>query len=87
MVKTYTNPDPKRNNTGLVVTFEGVTPPKANITIESFSDNPISKVVLARTNDGMYTLWVDAAYDTIGDWTSDQAIARVKELALAGKKK
>ena len=35
----------------------------------------------------MYTLWVDAAYDTIGDWTSDQAIARVKELALAGKKK
>lgn len=87
MAKTYTNPDPKRENTGIVVTFEGVEPKKANITIESFSDNAVQKEVIARTNDGIYTLWADAAYDSIGDWTSAQAVARVKELALAGKKK
>lgn len=87
MAKTYTNPDPKRNNTGLVVTFEGVEPKKAKITIDSFSDSTTQKKVVARTNDGIYTLWADDAYDAIGDWTNEQAIARVKELALAGKNK
>ena len=87
MAKTYTNPDPKRNNTGLVVTFEGANPPKANITIDAFNDDTKNKSVIAKTSDGIYTLWADEAYDAIGDWTSAQAIAKVKELALAGKKK
>ena len=84
MANTYTNPDPKRNNTGIVVNFEGARP---NITINAFNDDARNKSVLARTNDGIYTLWTDTTYDSIGDWTSEQAIARVKELALAGKKK
>ena len=84
MARTYTNPDPKRNNTGIEVTFENGKP---KITIESINDNAKAKLVLARTDDGIYTLWADEAYDSIGDWTSAQAIAKVKELALAGKKK
>ena len=84
MAKTYTNPDPKRTNTGLVVNFEGARP---NITIEAFNDDTLMKIVVAKTNDGIYTLWSDASYDSIGDWTNAQAIDRVKELALAGKKK
>lgn len=84
MANTYTNPDPRRENTGLVVDFEGARP---NIIIESFNDSPTTKLVVARTNDGVYTLWSEEAYDNIGDWTSTQAVARVGELALLGKKK
>jgi hypothetical protein len=84
MAKTYTNPDPKANNTGLVVNFEGA---RTNITIDAFNDDTKNKSVIAKTSDGIYTLWADEAYDAIGDWTSAQAIAKVKELALAGKKK
>ena len=84
MAKTYTNPDPRRENTGIVVNFEGARP---NITIDAFNDDAKNKVVLARTSDGIYTLWADEAYDAAGDWTSAQAVAKVKELALAGKKK
>jgi hypothetical protein len=84
MAKTYTNPDPKRNNTGIEVTFENGKP---KIIIEAFNDDAKSKVILARTNDGIYTLWADGAYDSIGDWTTQQAIDKVRELALAGKKK
>jgi hypothetical protein len=84
MAKTYTNPDPKRNNTGIVVNFEGARP---NITIDAFNDDAKNKSVVAKTSDGIYTLWADEAYDAVGDWTSEQAIAKVKELALAGKKK
>jgi hypothetical protein len=72
---------------GLVVTFEGVTPAKANITINSFNDSTVHKTVSARTSEGMYILWTDAVYDAIGDWTSAQAIERIKELAIAGVKK
>ena len=84
MAKTYTNPDPKRENTGIVVNFEGA---RTNITIDAFNDDAKNKLVVARTSDGIYTLWADAAYDAVGDWTSEQAIVKVKELALAGKKK
>jgi hypothetical protein len=84
MARTYTNPDANTNNTGIVVNFEGARP---NITIEAFTDNPINKSVMARTTNGNYTIWTGEAYDSIGDWTSEQAIAKVKELTLAGKKK
>ena len=46
MAKTYTNPDPKRNNTGLVVTFEGANPPKSNITIDAFNDDTAALKIL-----------------------------------------
>lgn len=84
MAKTYTNPDAERSNTGLEVTFENG---KSKIIIQAFEDSAIKKVVAARTSDGNYVLWTDEAYDAIGDWTSAQAITRVKELALSGKKK
>ena len=84
MARTYTNPDPRRNNSGIEVTFENGKP---KISIESFNDNAKAKSVLARTDDGIYTLWADEAYDNIGDWTTEQAVARVRELALAGLKK
>jgi hypothetical protein len=84
MARTYTNPDAETNNTGIEVTFENGRP---KITISVFEDSATKKVVNARTSDGNYTLWAGEAYDSIGDWTSEQAIAKVRELALAGKKK
>ena len=84
MARTYANPDVETNNAGIEVTFENGRP---TITIKAFEDNAVRKVVNARTSDGNYTLWAGEAYDTIGDWTSEQAIAKVRELALAGKKK
>ena len=84
MARTYANPDVETNNTGIEVTFENGRP---TITIKAFEDNAVRKVVNARTSDGNYTLWAGEAYDSIGDWTSEQAIAKVRELALAGKKK
>ena len=84
MARTYTNPDAETNNTGIEVTFENGRP---KITISVFEDSATKKVVNARTSDGNYTLWAGEAYDSIGDWTTEQAIAKVRELALAGKKK
>ena len=84
MARTYANPDAETNNTGIEVTFENGRP---TITIKAFEDNAVRKIVNARTSDGNYTLWAGEAYDSIGDWTSEQAIAKVRELALAGKKK
>jgi hypothetical protein len=84
MARTYTNPDVETNNTGIEVTFENGRP---KITINAFEDNAKSKSVMARTSNGNYTLWTGEAYDSIGDWTSAQAVARVKELTLEGKKK
>ena len=84
MTRTYTNPDSDTNNTGIVVDFEGA---RRNITIDAFNDNAKSKSVVAKTSNGIYTLWNGDAYDAIGDWTSAQAVARVKELTLEGKKK
>ena len=84
MAKTYTNPDAETIDTGIDVTFENGRP---KIIIETFEDSATRKVVNARTSDGNYKLWSDATYDSIGDWTTAQAVARVKELALAGVKK
>lgn len=84
MAKTYTNPDAETIDTGIEVTFENGRP---KIIIELFEDSAIKKVVNARTSDGNYKLWAGETYDSIGDWTTAQAIERVKELALAGVKK
>ena len=84
MTRTYANPDAETIDTGIEVTFENGRP---KIIIELFEDSAIKKVVNARTSDGNYKLWAGETYDSIGDWTTAQAIARVKELALAGVKK
>lgn len=84
MAKTYTDPDAETDNINIEVTFETGKP---KIIIKAFEDNAIRKIVNARTTNGNYTLWADEAYDSIGAWTTVQAVARVKELALAGVKK
>jgi hypothetical protein len=53
--------------------------------IESQTDSPIAKTVTARVsveNVGpvSFVLWSGAAYDSIGNWTQEQADARVLEL-------
>ena len=94
MAKYTTNPDPKKPEGGIEVTLEtpivtrshgGAEIKRGVITIKKFMDNPARKIVAVMTDDNkLYELWKDAAYDAIGDWTTAQAVARVKELAEAG---
>ena len=94
MAKYTTNPDPKKPEGGIEVTienpivtreFEGSQIKRGVITIKKFIDNPARKIVAVMTDDNkLYELWKDEAYDAIGDWTTEQAVARVKELAEAG---
>ena len=94
MAKYTTNPDPKKPEGGIEVTltnpivtreFEGSQIKRGVITIKKFMDNPARKIVAVMTDDNkLYELWKDEAYDAIGDWTTAQAVARVKELAEAG---
>ena len=51
------------------------------ITILEITDNPVSKLIIARTKEnGMLTLWKDAEYDTIGQWTDADVEERIKEI-------
>jgi hypothetical protein len=94
MAKYTTNPDPKRAEGGIEVTltnpiatrsFNGSEIKRGVITIKKFMDNPARKIVAVMTDDNkLYELWKDAAYDAIGDWTTAQAVARLKEMAEAG---
>jgi hypothetical protein len=94
MAKYTTNPDPKRHTGGVEVTlenpivtrqFDGQEIKRGVITIKKFMDNPSRKIVAVMTDDNkLYELWKDEAYDTIGDWTTAQAVARLKEMAEAG---
>lgn len=78
-------------NTGLVITFDGdrviktipsVDIVRSSITVMRFTDFPIEKKVIAYCADliGEIVLWEGEAYDTIGDWTNQDAIDRIKEL-------
>lgn len=78
-------------NTGLVVNFDGnrviktipaVDIVRNSITVIRFTDFPIEKKVVAYCTDliGELVLWEGEAYDTIGDWTNQDAIDRIKEL-------
>ena len=69
---------------GIDVIFEDGRP---KIVIQNFNDDPRHKSLSARTSDGVFTLFEGEAYDNVGNWTTEQAVAKVKELALAGKKK
>jgi len=94
MAKYTTNPDPKKPEGGIEVTltnpivtrqFDGQEIKRGVITIKKFMDNPSRKIVAVMTDDNkLYELWKDAAYDAIGDWTTAQAVARLKQMAEAG---
>jgi len=77
--------------TGLVVTFSGSVVlrslPNRQITgslidIIRFEDSPVNKKVVAFTSGapGILQLWTGSAYDTIGDWTTADVVARVHEI-------
>jgi hypothetical protein len=90
MARYTTNPDPKVVPTGIEVhlntTIETRPGIRRNvITIMKFMDNPSRKIVAVLTDDNkLYELWKGDAYDAIGNWTTEQAVARVKEMAEAG---
>jgi hypothetical protein len=51
------------------------------ISINRMVDLPQQKKVLVFTNElGQVVLWEGAAYDTIGQWTDQDVIARLSEL-------
>ena len=94
MAREFTNPNPTQNPGGIEVTFDNPVLTKklgvheikrTTITIKRFVDNPSRKVVGLFTDDNkFYELWTGAEYDSIGDWTSEQAVNKLKELVLAG---
>lgn len=94
MANHYTRPEPQQKNQGLVVTFDpaviiktvgGIELIKKKVTIIKMTDSPVKKTVEVLTDDYItYTLWKDAAYDAIGQWTNDNVITRITELIKAG---
>lgn len=94
MAKYTTNPDPKKPEGGIEVALQtpivtrshgGAEITRGVITIKKFMDNPVRKIVAVMTDDNkLYELWKDEAYDAIGDWTTAQAVARLKQMAEAG---
>ena len=53
----------------------------AGIYVDHFIDSPNFKTVDAYTRQiGKITLWEGEAYDAIGDWTTQDAENRIKEL-------
>ena len=51
------------------------------ITILEITDNPVFKSVVAKTKEnGIITLWRDADYDTIGQWTDTDVENRIREI-------
>ena len=94
MANSYKRPEPQPKNQGLVVTFDpaviiktvgGIELIKKKVTIIKMTDSPVKKTVEVLTDDYItYTLWKDAAYDAIGQWTNDNVITRITELIKAG---
>lgn len=54
----------------------------SEIVIREFVDKPNEKVVTAYTEGfpGSITLWQGEQYDIIGEWTTQNAIDRIKEI-------
>lgn len=70
-----------------------ITPPKdviviqertrtiSQVTIIELIDNPTKKTVVAKTSEvGSLTLWQNAEYDAIGQWTDADVQTRIREL-------
>jgi hypothetical protein len=84
----------KQRPEGLKVTFEtgttisigSTTKIVKDVEIVSMVDDVINKkVIVAISGGSFYTLWEGTTYDAIGNWTNEQAVARLKELILEGK--
>ena len=72
--------------TGTTINIGSTTKIVKDVEIVSMVDEVINKkVIVAISGGSFYTLWEGAAYDAIGNWTNEQAIARLKELILEGK--
>ena len=56
-----------------------------SVTIGRLVDNPGEKRVVAfvRELGNPLVLWEGSNYDSVGDWTQAQAMAKIKELVLA----
>lgn len=52
----------------------------STITLKQLVDNPSAKTVTAYTNFGNVVLWSGDAYTAIGQWTDEQAQARIIQL-------
>jgi hypothetical protein len=53
----------------------------SKVTIIEITDNSNQKSVIAFTKEvGRITLWKDAEYDSIGQWTDADVEARIKEI-------
>lgn len=84
----------KANRQALVVEFEtpviemvigGVPQRTKKISIAKIIDNPSTRTVAVMTlKNRLFVLWKGDAYDAIGNWTNEQIVERVKELAIAG---
>jgi len=69
----------------VIKTVGGAEIKAKNIEIRKVIDNPMTKTIAAMTtNNRLFILWEGEAYDTIGNWTNEQVVAKVKELVLAG---
>lgn len=56
------------------------------IRVVEFRDSPTEKIVTAKISDpeiGMVTLWSRKDYDLAGDWTQDDANARLIQILVA----
>lgn len=62
------------------------TPETTTTTVElrNITDNINTKTVIAHTVEfGRIVLWEGSAYDSIGDWTQEQAEDRIVEILTA----
>ena len=85
----------KANRAAFVIEFEtpvtemvigGVPQRTKKISIAKIIDNPATKTVAVMTlKNRLFVLWQGDAYDAIGNWTNEQVVERVKELAIAGQ--
>lgn len=64
-----------------VVTRPELSTETSSVQLSGTFDDPSGRVVVARlVGFPDLTLWSGADYDAIGDWTQDQADARIVEL-------
>lgn len=64
-----------------VVVFPERTKTISKVTILELVDNPTKKTVIAKTlENGFITLWENADYDNIGQWTDTDVEDRLKEI-------
>ena len=69
----------------VVNSMGGVNITTNKVTIIEMVDNPIKKnVTVTAANNKSYVLWSGDAYTTIGQWTDQNVIDRLRELLISG---